>query len=132
MSQLVTSDQFITGVLSELILHGKTEIKLIDTIVDQTFERAYSDLVDRIDELGVEPDFSLMTNPYHGDSETLRETLYSIRERGVVAINNPSFKTIEIKMTAKDADEFLDRSPLPRAFFAELFDRHFSSLVKLV
>lgn len=132
MSQLVTSDQFITGVLSEMILHGTTEIKLIDTIVDQTFERAYSELVDRIDELGVEPDFSLMTNPYHGDSETLRETLYSIRERGVVAINNPSFKTIEIKMTAKDADEFLDRSPLPRGFFAELFDRHFSALVKLV
>lgn len=132
MSGLVTSDQFITGVLSEMVLHGKTTFKLVDTMVDESFERAYSELVDRIDELGVEPDFSLVTNPYHGDSETLRETLYSIRERGVVAINNPSFKTIEIKMSAEDALEFLDRSPLPRGFFSELFDRHFSGIVKFV
>lgn len=63
MSGLVTSDQFITGVLSEMVLHGKTEFKLVDTMVDASFERAYSELVERIDELGVEPDFSLVTNP---------------------------------------------------------------------
>lgn len=126
MSQIVTSDQFITGVLSQMVLEGCTELKLVDTHVDEKFERAYSDLVDRMDELGVEPDFSLITNPYHGDSETLRETLYSIRERGVVAINNPSFKTVNIKMSAGDAADFLNRSPLPRAFFADLFKRHFA------
>ena len=38
MTQLVTSDQFITGVLSQMVLHGNRELKLIDTIVDERFE----------------------------------------------------------------------------------------------
>jgi hypothetical protein len=109
-----------------MVLHGNLELKLIDTIVDARFEAAYTELVERMDELDVEPDFSLITNPYHGDSETLRETLYSIRERGVVSINNPSFKTVEIKMSPSDAEAFLDRSPLPKAFFSSLFEKYFA------
>jgi hypothetical protein len=125
MTQLVTSDQFITGVLCELVLHGRNEIKLVETMADERFERAYTHLIDRLDQLDIEPDFSLVTNPYHGDSETLRETLYAIRERGVVAINNPSFKTVAIKLDRDDAAEYLKRSPLPREFFSELVDLYF-------
>jgi hypothetical protein len=110
-----------------MVLQGRHEIKLIGTCVDEWFENAFSELVEKMDQYHVEPDFSLMTNPYHGDSETLRETLYSIRERGVVAINNPTMKRVEIKMSPEDASAFLDRSPLPREFFSGLVEKYFSA-----
>jgi len=125
MPGLVTSDQFITGVLAELAIKGRKEIKLVDTQADEKFEQAYNLLVERMDDYGVEPDFSLMRNPYHGDSEILRETLYAIRERGVVAINNPSFRTIQINIDEDDAEDYLSRSPLPQAFFEAVVTLYF-------
>lgn len=125
MTEVVTADQFVTGVLAELCLQGKREIKLADTWADGRFETAFELLLARAAEFDVEPDFSLLTNPFHGDSETLRETLYAIRERGVVAINNPSLKTVEIKLCSAEAEEHLNRSPLPRNFFSEVVRSYF-------
>jgi hypothetical protein len=122
---IVTSDEFVIGLLCELALHDVRQITLADTLTDERFESAYEDLVSRMDELKVCPDFSLTTNPYHGDSSTLRETLYAIRERGVVSINNPSFKTIELKVTESDAQHMLGRSLLPKSFFEDVVERHF-------
>lgn len=125
MSKLVTSDQFITGVLCELALQGQTKIYLADTETDSRFEGAYSALSDRASGYDVELDFSLRRNPYHGDSETLRDTLYQVRDRGVVAINNPSFKTVEFQLKDSEARTYFDRLPVPRAFFTEVVARYF-------
>ncbi len=124
---IVTSDEFVTGLLCQLALHEVKQLTLADTMTDGRFEAAYEDLLARSEELQVCPDFSLVTNPYHGDSSTLRETLYAIRERGVVSINNPSFKTIELKVTPSDAEHVLRRSLLPKRFFEDVVERHFLS-----
>jgi len=123
--QVITADEFILGVLAELRLKGVQSFTLQDTANDARFEKAYKHLVANMSALSVEPDFSLMANPYHGDSGTLRETLYAVRERGHVAINNPRFTTVSITLSEEDAVHQLDRSTLSREFWSGLVKRYF-------
>lgn len=122
---LVTSDEFVTDLVCELALRKVPTLTLADTMTDDRFEAAFVDLLNAKSDLGIDVDFSLMVNPYHGDSSTLRETLYDLRERGVVSINNPSFKTVGITVDEDGAEHFLKRSSLPKDFIAMLIDKHF-------
>lgn len=125
--KLVTSEEFVTDLLCQLKLNHVTNLSLGDTMEDKRFERAFEFLLKNEDDLNIAVGFSLATNPYHGDSSTLREALYALRERGVVAINNPSFKTVEIKVSRDDADYYLDSSPIPREFMARLVSEIFQT-----
>ena len=122
---LVTADEFVTDLLCSLALHSIERITLADTMADGRFQGAFTELLEARDALGVDVDFSLAVNPYHGDSSTLRETLYDLRERGIVSINNPSFKTVQINVDSDDAEHFLRRSSLPRDFIEGVVSRHF-------
>lgn len=126
---LVTADEFVTDLLCSLMLHKVDRITLVDTMADGRFQGAFADLLDARAELGVEVDFSLAVNPYHGDSSTLRETLYDLRERGIVSINNPSFKTIQINVQGEDAEHILGRSTLPKGFIDGIIEKHFEGVV---
>lgn len=126
-ARLVTATEFVTDILCELSLHDVTTLRLVDTMEDKRFERAFELLRDSRTDLNVALDFSLATDPYHGDSSTLREAIYGLRERGVVAINNPSFKTVEIKVERDDAQFYLERSSIPREFLAGIVERVFIS-----
>ena len=123
--QMVTSQEFVTGLLCELALHDNTIIKLSETFTDERFERAFRDLAAEQEGLGLSLDFSLARNKFHGDSSTLRDTLYALRERGIVAINNPKFKTVEIHVDGDDAEYYLGRSSIPRDFLERVVERHF-------
>jgi hypothetical protein len=126
-AKLVTSEEFVTDLLCELKLNEITQLRLVDTMEDKRFARAFERLIENQDRLNIAVDFSLVTNPYHGDSSTLREALYSLRERGVVALNNPSFKTVEIRVNQEDANYFLDHSSIPRDFMAQLVKEVFKT-----
>ncbi len=119
-ARLVTSEEFVTDLICQLKLNSIEQLRLVDTMEDKRFARAFQKLVESQDRLHIAVDFSLATNPYHGDSSTLREALYSLRERGIVAINNPSFKTVEIKVDEDSANYYLEQSSIPRQFMAEL------------
>jgi hypothetical protein len=123
---IVTADEFVAAILCELKLAGRDRLTLDDTSVDDQFALAYDELCSQQFERGVIVDFSLATNPYHGDSSTLRETLYAIRERGIVSINNPSFKSIEIKLSDTAATHLLEGSSLPRTFYNDLIKQFFA------
>ncbi|AJP73704.1 hypothetical protein [Sphingomonas hengshuiensis] len=111
---LVTATEFVTDILCELALHDVKKLRLVDTMQDRRFEKAYEMLREQRSRLNIALDFSLATNPYHGDSSTLREAIYGLREQGVVSINNPSFKTVEVQVDRDDADYFLTKSSIPR------------------
>jgi hypothetical protein len=127
MAKLITSNQFVTGVLCALVLSGTKTLRLVGSKTDEAFANAYQDLVSRMKEMDIIPDFSLAVDPFHGDSETLRETLYAARQKGIVSINNPSFKTIEIQLGGEEAGEFLSHLPLPANYFLSVTERFFSS-----
>ena len=119
--KLITSNQFVTGVLSALTLGGIKQLRLVGSRTDEMFANAYGDLVSQMSITGVVARLLLgRPDHFHGNSETLRETLYAARQKGIVSINNPSFKTIEIELTNDEADEYLSQLPLPAEYFFEL------------
>jgi hypothetical protein len=126
MPKLLTANQFVTGLLCSLRLRGVSQLKLVGSDTDAAFAKAYDNLLAHRRELDVIPDFTLAPNPYHGDSETLRETLYAARQKGIVSINNPSFKTVEIELDEEEASDFLSRSPLPRDYFSDMVEKYFA------
>jgi len=125
--QLVTATEFVTDILCELSLRHINKIRLVDTMEDRRFEKAYELLREQRKHLNIALDFSLVTNPYHGDSSTLRDAIYGLREQGVVSINNPSFKTVEVQVDADDAGYYLNKSAIPRNVVSDIVDRVFTS-----
>jgi hypothetical protein len=126
-ARLVTATEFVTDILCELSLREMGEIRLVDTMEDERFEQAYELLREKRSSLNIALDFSLTTNPYHGDSSTLREAIYGLRERGIVSINNPSFKTVEVKVDRADASYYLKKSSIPPDVISDIVDRVFPS-----
>ena len=122
MRALLTSNQFVAGVMAALALKSHSRFNLNGTDVDERFEQAYERLMAKCEEFGVVPSFSFARNPSHGDSATLRDTLVSAKERKIIALNNPTFWTFEVKLSPERALRYLERNPVPREFYEELVD----------
>jgi hypothetical protein len=128
MPKILTSDQFVAGIISILALEGRKHFVLTDTELDQRFEKAFEDLVAREEEFCVIPDFTFFVDPMHGDSVCLRDTLLAAKEKELIALNNPTFRTFDVKLDSKRAESYLSKIPLPRPFLEEIVARHFSKL----
>jgi hypothetical protein len=128
MPNILTSDQFVAGVVSVLALQNRKSFVLTDTDLDDRFARAYADLVDHVEEFDVVPNFSFLVDDMHGDSISLRETLLAAKEKELIALNNPTFRTFEIKLDDRRAKRYLARSPVPEKFFEDIVMRHFRGL----
>jgi hypothetical protein len=127
MVRLITSDQFVAGIVAVLALKGRKHFSLSDTELDSKFQGAFEDLVNAGDEYQVRPNFSFYVDPYHGDSVCLRDTLSAAREKKLVAFKNPTFHTFDIELSNDRAEQYLSRSPLPQQFLEKVVEEHFSA-----
>jgi hypothetical protein len=84
-------------------------------------------LLERRSEFDVEPNFSFFVDPLHGDSASLRDTLLAAKEKELIALNNPTFRTFDIKLSRDRAERYLSKIPLPRAFLETIVQEHFST-----
>jgi len=125
MTKLVTSDQFVAGIVSILALKNRTHFWLTDTELDGKFERAFSDLLDAEGDYDLRPNFSFYVDPYHGDSVCLRDTLTAAKEKELVSFNNPTFRTFNVKLSPERAERYLERSPVPRELLEKMVEAHF-------
>lgn len=125
MAKLVTSDQFVAGIVAVLALRGRTKFCLTDTELDRKFQRAFEDLVEAESTHDLQPNFSFYVDPYHGDSVCLRETLTAAKEKELIAFNNPTLRTFDVKLSPERAEHYLKRSPMPRDFLNSIVDAHF-------
>ena len=125
MTKLVTSDQFVAGIVAVLALKQRTHFWLTDTELDGRFELAFKDLVASEAAYGIRPNFSFYVDPYHGDSVCLRETLTAAKEKELVSFNNPTFRTFDVKLTPERAQRYLERNPLPRELLDRMVEAHF-------
>ncbi|WVT73390.1 hypothetical protein QM996_18230 [Sinorhizobium chiapasense] len=126
--QLLTSDEFVAGIMATLALQNRKHFTLVDTELDLRFQDAFNDLIQHQDELGVTPNFTFAVDPLHGDSVCLRDTLLSAKEKELIALNNPTFRTFDIKLTDQRAARYLDRIPLKRGYLSKLVEEFFSDL----
>lgn len=125
MANLVTSDQFVAGIVSMLALKDRTHFRLSDTELDGWFESAFKDLVEAEGSYQLRPNFSFYVDPYHGDSVCLRDTLNAAKEKELVSFNNPTFRTFDVKLTPERAERYLARSPIPRELLESMVEAHF-------
>ena len=128
MPQILTSDQFVAGVVSVLALQNRKSFVLTDTELDHRFAEAYQDLVEHEQEFDVAPNFTFFVDEVHGDSICLRETLLAAKEKELIALNNPTFRTFEITLNDERAKRYLAKNPVPTHFFEEIVTRHFNGL----
>ncbi len=111
--QIVSAEQFVQGLLAALSLQGKKTILLDDPRLDEQFARAYDDLLDNAETLGVVPDFVIAPDPYHGDSTALRDAILAVRDLKGVALHNPKFVRVTIDVSAETARKTLSESRIP-------------------
>ncbi len=128
MRQTLTSDQFVAGVIATLALQDRRHFVLAETELDECFQKAFEALLANEDELGVAPNFTFFVDPMHGDSVCLRDTLLAAKEKELIALNNPTFHTFDIKLNTERAKQYLSRNPLPPAFFSDIVERYFAKL----
>jgi len=125
MPNLLTADQFVAGIISTLALKNHRNFEFKDTELDRMFEKAFGVLVERKDDLQVTPTFTFVSDPLHGDSIALRETLLAAKEKELISLNNPTFHTFSIKLDDDRARRYLSRLPLDNSFLSEIVDRFF-------
>jgi len=126
MRNILTADQFVAGVISVLALKNRKTFMLHDTQLDDMFHSAFRDLAAKEDVLDVTPNFTFFIDPLHGDSVSLRQTLLAAKEKGLIALNNPTFHTFEIKVNDERARKYLTKIPLSEEFLTSIVDRHFA------
>lgn len=126
MAKLVTSDQFVAGIVAMLALKARTRFLLTDTELDKRFQGAFEDLLKVEEQYDLRPNFSFYVDPYNGDSVTLRDTLTAAKEKELIAYNNPTLRTFDVKLNEERAERYLDRSPFPREFLEAVVDAHFA------
>lgn len=127
MNQILTADQFVAGVISILALRNHKHFVLKDSELDEKFAHAFEVLVSNEERLGVTPNFTFYVDPLHGDSVSLRETLLAAREKELIALNNPTFHTFDIKVDDARAQKYLAELPLPKDFLNDVVDCCFPS-----
>ena len=120
MQKVISSDQFVAGVMAALALQNRSEFQLDSTDIDERFEKAFEKLVAASEALDVVPSFSFRRDNSHGDSDTLRDTLHSANERKIIALNNSTFWTFEIKLSKERATRYLEKNPIPRTFYDDV------------
>lgn len=125
MSKLVTSDQFVAGIVAVLALKERTHFWLTDTELDHRFENAFRDLIEANETYDLYPNFSFFVDPYHGDSVCLRDTLTAAKEKELVSFNNPTFRTFDVKLSPERARHYLSRNPVPQELLERMVEAHF-------
>lgn len=129
MPNILTADQFVAGIISVLTLNGQKHFVLKDAELDQSFQSAFIELLEQEEQLGVTPNFTFNIDPLHGDSVLLRETLVAAKEKELIALNNPTFHTFDIKIDDARAQRYLNSVPLTRDFLESVVARHFPKAI---
>ncbi|WP_413711639.1 hypothetical protein [Rhizobium sp. Rhizsp82] len=111
--QIVSAEQFVRGLLAALSLEGKTTIHLDDPRLDEQFAKAYDELLDNAEALGVVPDFVIAPDPHHGDSTALRDALLAVRDLKDIELHNPKFVRATIPDDKARALRTLKESRIP-------------------
>ena len=127
--QIVSAAQFVDGLMAALFKMGVTSLNLDNPEIDRQFAKAYDELLDRAEELGIVPDFVISSDPTYGDSACLRDAILDIRDSRSVALDNPRFITMTMKFSGRNTpDAVLEGNAVPRPILEQLAKQHLSSI----
>lgn len=116
--QVVTLDDFMTGLLAGLAKRNKRLFSLRETFYDAAM-KSYRELKRWSEENGAEVQFRVAPNPYHGGAPAVRDGITEAVQRDLVSLDNPTYLRMRIKITPGIADRYLEELPGG----TELYDR---------
>jgi hypothetical protein len=121
----LTENDFFLGLVSGLAIRGVRKISIRTDNFDPVLAAVFRRLEDQAEEFDIEPDFDIIPDPIHGDSQTVRDILASAAADGLISFDNPEYQDIEIKIGAHSGRVLLSRDlePLSGLFegLADLF-----------
>ena len=125
---VLTADQFVSVIFSALALDNQRSFTITDTELDSRFQSAFKELLEFEKGNNIVSNFSFFVDPYHGDSTSFDNALYTVRDRKIVSFNNPSFQSVEIGVSDERAKSYIEKNPLPVDFVNEIVAKYFSDL----
>jgi len=122
MADLMTADDFFTGLFAALAVKGRTVLSLRG----DEFEAAVAGTFEKLEGMSspdkMELDFSILLHPIYQDSMTVRDSLYNAAQRGLISLDNPEYQDIRFKFSKDEARTLLDDVPGGRDLFLCLAD----------
>jgi hypothetical protein len=110
MATDITVDDFMSGVLAELALHGEREIALDDQVFDQRCQRAFQHLREVAPALGLGLRFVIVLHPFHHDSPVVRTALAEAGQRGLIGPGDGPYR-LRIRLSDPEARGLLSGIP---------------------
>ena len=122
MADIVTVDDFFTGLFAALALKGRITLSTKEDRLDKALTPVFRKLLKGAPERGLDIRFRILADPFHGDSIVVRNAVYSAAQRDLVSLDNPEFQSIRLKLRKEVADRIIDRVPGGRQLYCELAD----------
>jgi hypothetical protein len=115
----LTETDFFQGLVATLAIRGVQKISIRTENFDPVLLAVFQRLEQRAIEFDIEPDFDIILDPIHGDSQTVRDILAAAAADGLVSFDNPEYQDIEIKIGPHSGRVLLSRDLAP---LSGLFD----------
>lgn len=126
MTQIVTSDEFVTLILATMKLRCGS-VDLLDADLDRGLQDAYEDLSAQESNLHVSSNFTFFPDPLHGNSTKLRRAIVWARDRGFLeAKQDRRDIKYQVSMSEQLAKHFLAHSAIAQGFLDRVVDDRFS------
>lgn len=119
----LTENDFFQGLVASLAIRGVQKISIRTENFDPVLLAVFERLEERATEFDIEPDFDIIPDSIHGDSQTVRDILASAAADGLVSFDNPEYQDVEIKIGPHSGRVLLSRSLAPlNDLFEDLAD----------
>lgn len=129
--QQITEFDFVAGVLATLGSEAGV-LNVEDPSFDRAMEAAYALLCERMEELDLQPTFTISTNEFDGHSTTVDKALAVAIDTRIISRVNPTFQRIRIDIRPRAAARFVNRLPGGSDLFNELADRFREARLELL
>lgn len=128
VSQVMTVDNFLTGLVSVCALEGIKALTLRGQDFFEAMEAAYAVIDEAATAEGIEVRFAVFLDPIYGDSPVIREAISMAVTRKLVSLDNPEYQEMRIKFGQEEARLLLASLPgsieLYKQAAGAFLDRH--------
>lgn len=112
----------MTGFLAALAARRVSVVSIRDTEFYAAVVHTFNELERVADQRNLRLKFWLTQDATHGDAPEVREGITKAVQRDLVSLDNPTYTQMRLKITASDAQRYLNRVPGDADMYLSLAD----------
>jgi hypothetical protein len=116
----MTIDDFFAGLFAALVFNGRKGLSLRNECFDSSLVPVFEKLQQLAPSKDLDIQFRIRLHPFHGDSITVRDGIYSAAQHGLISLDNPEYQDIQFKIDKEQAAQILEDVPGGKDLFLEL------------